>query len=120
MFCNLEFRCQADQLYFARHEIIEQDIGTSITIKISYSNIQVGSPTIDRCCCIAQAHLLRYGSPVCIVGESIVRKMRIVWQQFILQGENIQSPLLTIIEQQIGQAIASKVRTEFLVKRTGR
>jgi hypothetical protein len=92
----------------------------AITIKISYTDIQVGSPTVDRDFCIAQTHLLRDGSLICVVRESIMREMRIVWQQLILQGENVQPPLLAIIEQQIGQTIAGKVGAELLVKGTGR
>ena len=41
MFRNGEFWCQADELYLPGYEIIEQDIGMAITIKISYTNIQV-------------------------------------------------------------------------------
>ena len=41
MFRNREFWRQADQLYFTRHKIIEQDIRVSIAIKISDTNIQI-------------------------------------------------------------------------------
>ena len=41
MFRNREFWCQADQLYFPCHKVIEQDIRVSITIEISYTDIQI-------------------------------------------------------------------------------
>ena len=45
-----------------------------------------------------------------------MNEMRVVWQQLVLQGENVQPTLLPIVEQQIGQASAGKVGTELLVK----
>src|SRR5579885_1758482 len=115
MFLYREFGRQADQLYFACHKIVQQDIGMAISIKISYTNIQVRPPAIDGCCLVAQTDTLRYSGLLCIVWHPVVRQASIVRQQLILQSKYIQASLLAIIEQQIGEAIAGKVSAEFLV-----
>ena len=63
---------------------------------------------------------MRYGSLICVVRKPVMSEMRVVWQQLVLQGENVEPSPLAIVEQQIGEAISGKVGTKLLIKGTGR